>query len=154
MFVEILCRTWFTSPLWGLEFWGGERFGKFLYRRVTERQRRNNRSILVQGIIICYCDFSQNNNMLSLITYNHPSSKAVVTGSDHGVSGTTALCKLRAGKIKFYDCGLLRNPHPPHPSLKLHTCWNIEHLHSACVADVASLLGGWVINRPRLSACA
>lgn len=52
------------SPLLGLEFWGGEIFGKFAYRSVTERQRRNNRSILVQGIIIRHYDFSQNNNML------------------------------------------------------------------------------------------
>ena len=69
MFVEILCRTCCTSPLCGLEFWGGERFRNLVYSSVTELQRRNNRSILVQGIIMRHCDFSKNNDMLTWFVF-------------------------------------------------------------------------------------
>lgn len=85
----------------------GRRFGKFAYRSVTERQRSNNRYILVQGIIIRLCDFSHDNNILSMIIYNHPSSKAVVSGRDHSVFDTTTMCKRLMGKIRFDDRGIL-----------------------------------------------
>jgi hypothetical protein len=41
--------------------------------------------------------------MLSFITHNNPSSKAVVSGSDHGVLGTTALRKILMGKMRLGD---------------------------------------------------
>jgi hypothetical protein len=66
-------------------------------------------------------------------------SNVGVRESDHGVLGKTTLWKHVKRKTGLHEHGYLQKP----PQLEtLHTLLNIKYLHTAWIADAASLQGG------------
>jgi hypothetical protein len=83
--------------------------------------------------------------------YIDPSSNAGVRGIIHGMVGKTSLCKNSYKKRLTPTWTLIYTPRSS--LLKISSFFDINSLHSACVADSASLCCASVSNNQRLSAC-
>jgi len=65
------------------------------------------------------------------------SSNVGVTGSDHGCVGQNHIAQTLYEKCRVMWMQLLIEP----PSLKIHTYFDIRHLHSAWIVQAVSFIG-------------